>query len=261
MSVEIIEADPSQEITQLESGTLFGSSDPRVVLERATAMSKVLMDVVKSQHLSVRIGPKNHLLFEAWQFCGTMLGIFAVGVWTRPMKEDGVTVAWEARAEARTRDGAVVGAAEAMCSRSEAKWAKADEYAVRSMAQTRAASKALAGALRFVAVLAGFAGTPAEEMPRGDAQSVPKRRPTDRWAERPKTGIGSACKLCADAGLMATSGAAPEFRKTKRGDIQCNGRLKELNDKGEQGWANHPMPLTAAETEAADARDDGPITF
>ena len=55
-------------------------------------------------------------------------------------------------------------AAESMCSRDEGHWKDSDEYAIRSMAQTRATSRALASVLRLVVSLAGFSGTPAEEM-------------------------------------------------------------------------------------------------
>jgi hypothetical protein len=61
--------------------------------------------------------------------------------------------------------GQVVGAAEAECLRSERTWKGRDDYALRSMAQTRAVSKALRGPLGFVVTLAGYEATPAEEMP------------------------------------------------------------------------------------------------
>ncbi len=48
-------------------------------------------------------------------------------------------------------------------------------FQLRSMAQTRASSKVHASVLRFVPVLAGFKGTPAEELP--DAQHVAQSEP------------------------------------------------------------------------------------
>lgn len=98
---------------------------------------------------------------------GTMLGVFPVVEWTRPV-QDG----WEARVEARTLAGQVVGAAEAECLRSEKQWKSRDDYALRSMAQTRAVSKALRGPLGFVVTLAGFEATPAEEMPQNASERV-----------------------------------------------------------------------------------------
>ena len=54
-----------------------------------------------------------------------------------------------------------------------------DDYALRSMAQTRATSKALRQPLGFVMSLAGFDPTPAEEMPRQPDKRVegPSRWP------------------------------------------------------------------------------------
>lgn len=49
--------------------------------------------------------------------------------------------------------------------RDERTWKDRDDYALRSMAQTRATSKALRGPLGFIVTLAGFEATPSEEMP------------------------------------------------------------------------------------------------
>jgi hypothetical protein len=97
-----------------------------------------------------------------------MLGVFPVVEWTRPVADG-----WEARVEARTLAGQVVGAAEAECLRTEKQWKSRDDYALRSMAQTRAVSKALRGPLGFVVTLAGFEATPAEEM-NGESLTAPR---------------------------------------------------------------------------------------
>ena len=112
-----------------------------------------------------------------------MLGVFPVVVWSKPVMVDGKHVGWEARVEARTRDGSVVGAAEAECMVSERTWGSRDDYARRSMAQTRATSKAMRGPLGFVMTLAGFEATPAEEMPRDE----PAERRQESTATPPKT--------------------------------------------------------------------------
>jgi len=94
-----------------------------------------------------------------------MLGVFPVCEWTREI-EGG----WEARVEARTLSGAVVGAAEAECVKAEKNWGNRDDYALRSMAQTRATAKALRLPLGFIVVLAGFEATPADEMPSDSSE-------------------------------------------------------------------------------------------
>ena len=147
------------------SPTLFGTDDPAAVIAKATAAAKPLAEVVRAQRLAVGINGREHVKVEGWTLLGSMLGVFPICVWSRKL-EDG----WEARVEARTRDGALVGAAEAECLRSESKWKSRDDYALRSMAQTRATSKALRQPLGFVMQLAGFDATPAEEMPTDAGQ-------------------------------------------------------------------------------------------
>jgi hypothetical protein len=158
--------------------TLFGTSDPAMLIERAQSHAKALVGVIRSQHLYKTIGNKNHVLVEAWTLLGSMLGVFPVVVWTRRTQDP---EGWEARVEARTLAGAVVGAAEGQCTRAENMWSwepigkggrklqPRDDYALRSMAQTRATSKALRGPLGFIIVLAGYEATPAEEMPAAPA--------------------------------------------------------------------------------------------
>jgi hypothetical protein len=119
--------------------------------------------VIRRQHLAVKVKGKWHVLVEGWQTCGAMLGVVSVCEWTRPV-EDG----WEARVVVRTLDGREIGAAEAQCLSTEGKpWNTAKGHAIRSMAQTRATSKALGSVLRFVITLAGYEGTPAEEAQAG----------------------------------------------------------------------------------------------
>lgn len=147
------------------SAQLAPIGDPAAFVASYIAVADELSRVVRSKNLAKRIGDKDHVLVEGWTMLGSMLGVFPVTVWTHPVEIDGQRVGWEARVEARTRDGATIGAAEAECLRSESMWSKRDDYALRSMAQTRATSKALRQPLGFVMTLAGLEATPAEEMP------------------------------------------------------------------------------------------------
>ncbi len=160
----IIEADEGPG-TELELAgappSLFGTSDPRLALERMSELADALVDVVKQKRLSTRIQGSDHLSVEAWQTLGGLVGVFASIVWTKPNETgDG----YVARAEARTLRDELVGAAEAECSRAETNWQDRYPYALRSMAQTRAISRALRAPLAQIAVLAGYEATAAEEM-------------------------------------------------------------------------------------------------
>jgi hypothetical protein len=141
--------------------TLFGTSDPEVALARMAKVAAALVDVVRDRGLVVRISGREHLTAEAWTTLGGMLGVVPIVVWTRPL-DDGA--GWEARVEARTLDGRVVGAAESMCTRAERTWRDRDEYALRSMAQTRAIGRALRAPLGQVVRIAGYDPAGAEEI-------------------------------------------------------------------------------------------------
>ncbi len=142
-----------------EQVALFGSTEPKAIIVRATEIATHLREVITKQGLVSRIQGKEYPRVEAWTLLGTLLGVFPVLQWTKET-EGG----YEARVEARTLSGAIVGAAEACCLRSESNWAKRDAFALKSMAQTRASAKALRIPLGFVMSLSGFEATPAEEM-------------------------------------------------------------------------------------------------
>jgi hypothetical protein len=151
--------------TELDpTANLFGTNNPTEVIRRATEIADALAEVIRDKHLFATIKGKNHVTIEGWQTLGAMLGVTSICEWTRPVEKG-----WEARAIVNTLDGRTIGAAESQCLTTEERWAKADDYAVRSMAQTRASSKALASVLRFVVILRGYHGTPAEEIENGAA--------------------------------------------------------------------------------------------
>jgi len=147
---------------------------PAELIREGREQAKALMEIVKEAGLSKDLGgAKNHLEVEAWQTIGRFNGFLTDIAWCRPVVEDGAKVGYEARAElVRIEDGFHLIGAEAGCRFDEEierkdgstfiRWD--DDYAVRSMAQTRAQSKLGRMAFAWVAVLAGYSGTPAEEM-------------------------------------------------------------------------------------------------
>lgn len=173
-----------QQAPTLPPPALFGTSEPTAIVQKATIVANALKEVIRKQNLISTISGKEYPRCEAWTLLGTMLGIFPVLEWTRKLDNG-----WEARVEARTRDGAIVGAAEAECLRTESNWAKRDDFAIRSMAQTRATAKCLRMPLGFVMTLAGFEATPAEEMvydaPHSPAHGPQKRPEASKAATIP----------------------------------------------------------------------------
>lgn len=165
---EIVDAEVVHEtgmVVPESIGQSFWPSDPGLMMTVAVAQATALADIIQSQNMSTRIGKKDHINIEGWQTLGAMVGVFASVQWTKELlNEDGTNAGWEARALATTPDGKTVGAAEAECRRTEKTWKTRDSYALRSMAQTRAQSKALRGPLGFIVHIAGYSATPEEEM-------------------------------------------------------------------------------------------------
>jgi hypothetical protein len=224
--------------------TLFRTDDPGEIIRRATAVANELKTVLVDQKLTSTISNREHVKVEGWTLLGTLLGVFPVCVWTRKL-DDG----WEARVEARTLSGAVVGAAEAECLRSEKTWSSRDDYALRSMAQTRATSKALRQPLGFVVTLAGFDSTPAEEMPlspsgerivpRSESARVegPKDLPVPKtWAK--VTEYVSAYDEGTHDLFMAFAQSARklQFGTTDKKEMSAEDRATELSVAGRAAW-------------------------
>lgn len=163
--------DEDSAYADLERRELFKTSDPVAVVGQAARVATELERIVEQKQLFKLISGRKHILVEGWTLLGTMLRVYPFLVWSRPI-EGG----YEARVEARTPDGTVVGAAESQCTRSESLWRNRDDHALRSMAQTRATSKALKMPLGFVFSMAGYDTTPAEEMP-GEPEPAPEPEP------------------------------------------------------------------------------------
>lgn len=179
------------------STALFNARDPEDLIAQATAVATALDRVLKAQNLTTNVGgTKRHVDVEGWQTLGTLLGCVAELDHARPWvdpetgKPDRVTYtarvehyegrgnqrrlarittydvdgySWEARVRI-IRNGIVVGVGEALCSRKEQRWGRAEDYAVKSMAITRATSRAYKQAAGWVVALAGYSATPSAEV-------------------------------------------------------------------------------------------------
>jgi hypothetical protein len=173
-------------------------------MRNAREQARAIVGVAREGKLLANIQGKQYPLLECLQLIGQMTGNTAEVEWCRKVSADEMGAdGWEARAIVRDRNGQQVGAAEAMCLRSERRWGKADEYAVRSMAQTRACAKALRMRVGFIVTLAGFEPTPAEEMPdppapaRARAAAKPPAPPIaeQRWQELQESTDADAAEI------------------------------------------------------------------
>ena len=147
--------------------------NPEAFLADATRQAKVLKSFLEQTNSIIKIGPSEHVRVGGWLFLAQQAGL-SVGTTAEPV-DFGDDSGWKGHAIVY-RDGQIVGEADALCLRSERNWKNSDTYAICSMAQTRAVSKAIKGVLGFVVVMAGYSDTPAEEMPRPERKtSAPKK--------------------------------------------------------------------------------------
>lgn len=138
---------------------------PSFEVKRGTNAANALIEIVNKQKWYEVINGKKYLKVEAWQTLGRFYGLSARTHSVEFVEYPTGINGFKARVEVVNSEGIVVGAAESLCLRDESKWKERDTYALNSMAQTRATSKAFRQILSFVAVLAGYSPTPAEEMP------------------------------------------------------------------------------------------------
>ena len=148
----------------------------RVKVGVAGEVASCLKDIIKQQNLIVKGlgGNKDgeYVTIEGWEVLGTMLGITPVTEIIADItnKQERV-VGYEARATLYRNpvisNGEIVGGE--MIARAEASADKSgfqkDLPSIRSMAQTRALGKCYRMALSWIIKMAGYEGTPANEMP------------------------------------------------------------------------------------------------
>jgi hypothetical protein len=149
---------------------------PEDVLAAAQHAAQILIKTVDQTAMVVKLKREGkmtkYLRLEAWGILGSFARSFYGGVVApktyeaTPIIEDGAAIGWRARADALCRD-AVIAGAEAVVMRTEKQWTSKPDFQLASMAQTRAAAKAMRNALGWIVALASkadYATTPAEEM-------------------------------------------------------------------------------------------------
>lgn len=181
------------EIAPYQGSELSVARHPDTVLAEASLVAKSVDRLVKSRLDLVQvIGGRKHPRFELLQIVGSMFRVTARVVETRHIAEP---EGWEAVAEAvHVPSGQVLARGEGMCTTDEPSWhirpkyewrngkrEKVGEEPVtshqrRSMAQTRACSKALRLALGWVLGLAGYEATAAEELTEEPEAAAPQVR-------------------------------------------------------------------------------------
>lgn len=125
--------------------------------------AKTLKKIIVEQKLYVNIQGKNYAIVEAWQFTGAVMKALPVVTELTDLSDE-KQIKYRAVVEIRRLDNnQVVASGFAVCSNKERGKEVFAEYAVASMAQTRAIGKAYRSAFGWLMKLAGYEAMPAEE--------------------------------------------------------------------------------------------------
>jgi hypothetical protein len=157
-------SEPGTAIVTVESVALgvVSASTPTALVARATDAANALAGVIEAKKLFANISGRKFVKCEGWTTLAAMMGVLPREAGMH-LREDG---GYEATVElVRISDGIVLTRASAECGPDEPTWKNRAAYARRSMAATRATSKACRLAFSWVMALAGYEVTPLDEMP------------------------------------------------------------------------------------------------
>lgn len=134
-------------------------------MAQAKKLSKELANFAKDNDLSVQIAGKQYMQVEGWQFIGTQMGLTDVVQSCDPVStDDPKEVKYKAEVIVINQNGTIISRGFAFASNKENKKRSFEEYAVASMAQTRAIGKAYRNFLAWIVKMAGYEPTPYEEV-------------------------------------------------------------------------------------------------
>ena len=170
------------ELTVTEPGTITTvAPDPKSEIAYASEIASELNKIIDSQKLFTYISNKKYVAVEGWTTLAALRGCTAREVSNELAPDrDGVYIA---TVELVNAQGRVIGRASAECGdpdevdrTGKPVWASRPSYARRSMANTRATSKVCRQVFSWIMVLAGYAATPAEEMPKNEGEATPAQQ-------------------------------------------------------------------------------------
>jgi hypothetical protein len=181
-------------------------------------LSTELSQLIKEKGLSSNIQGKQFVNVEGWQFAGASLGLMPIITSTQDLSNE-TAIKYMATCEVRNiTTGQLVATGIALCSNAEKTKRYFDEYAILSMAQTRAIGKAYRNLLAWLMKAAGFEATPAEEMDFADAKADARAK-EETPTKKPKV-----------VEVVAEEMPVEVDRDAIVKDIQAAARMKDLTD-------------------------------
>lgn len=140
--------------------------------EQIQKMANVIKDYVIKNKLFDIIKDKAYVQVDGWQFAGMIGGLEAIIEEPINLSND-KEIKWSCECRLYNKDKIVVSRGWSICSNREEKKKSFDEYAIISMAQTRAIGKAFRNKIGWVMKLAGYESTPAEEIKKETKNNEP----------------------------------------------------------------------------------------
>lgn len=140
---------------QLQTIKSYNLANP----EEVCKMANVVKNYIVKNNLYVSIAGHNYVMVEGWQFAGGLLGLFPQVKKVENLGDN----KWLAQVDI-IHKGEVISTGFALCAKAENKKKSFDEYAILSMAQTRAIGKAYRNLIGWIMKLAGYETTPFEEI-------------------------------------------------------------------------------------------------
>ena len=207
-----------------------------VKMKDMTAMANVLKEHIVKNGLFTEIIGKKYVHVDGWAYAGGLMGLFPKVTSVTNLSTTG-EYKWRADVEIVNMDGKVMGIGVAICSSKESKKKTFDEYAVLSMAQTRAIGRAYRNLIGWVMKLGGMEATPSEEMVKhGEtvkATVMPAENVSQETVKKPgqvKGPDGEWTFVCEKDG-DPISEAVNTFSMKKVGKHLCREHLLELSAK------------------------------
>lgn len=136
----------------------YSLDKPQEMIQMAT----VLKSYIIKQKLYTEIQGKNYVMVDGWAFAGFLTGLISVVEEPKDLSSE-AEIKYSCTAKIYQGEK-VVGSGFALCSNKERSKKSFDEYAILSMAQTRALGKAYRNKIGWIIKLAGYESTPSEEM-------------------------------------------------------------------------------------------------
>ncbi len=142
--------------------------NPEQTVKEAALIATSLAKIINKQNLFTVVtnksGVKNkYVHVTGWGILMAMRGVNPCVTRCEKLNREG-EIAYESDVELISHDGRVVGKASAICSSKERNKACQEEYAIKSMSQTRATGKAARLSFAWIMKLAGYEPVPAEEI-------------------------------------------------------------------------------------------------